>query len=292
VASLPRFLPVLLCLGAAVNCETSGGSIILPPGGGGAPTGSQRTELMLAIEDEVEAAITALTLTGQGMPPTFTPPAGCPTATASGDTDTDGIPDDQTLTFANPPCTLTPFRGAGASFDITGELQIRDTTTDTTSISLTYTDLAWTGTDPATTRTFTATRTGTRTRTGDDSTATLTSDLNIIRARPARANATIDLVTTSRFVADSDTVRIGQALPGGGLVITGTMQWRRSTENWSLTLDTPTPLHVEPTCITTPQMVDSGVVTLTGTVSGSAGVLTLIWEACGTDPTTSWTSTP
>lgn len=292
MASLPRFLPLLACLGAAVNCETSGGGIIVPPGGGGAPSASQRTELMLAIEDEVEAVITALILPTQGMPPTFTPPGGCPTASVSADDDGDGIPDDRTLTFTNPPCTLTPFRGAGASFDITGELQIRDTTTDTTSISLTYTDLAWTGTDPATTRTFTATRTGTRTRTGDDSTATLSSNLEIVRARPGRANATIDLVTTARFVADSDTVRVGTALPGGGLVVTGTMQWRRSTENWSLTLDTPVPLHLEPTCITTPQMVDSGSVTLSGTVSGATGVLTLTWEGCGTDPTTRWTSTP
>lgn len=289
--SLRRFLLFVVCVGFLVNCETSGGLIGGGVGAGGAPTGNQRTELMLSMEDEAEALAAGFTLVGQGLPPGFTAPVGCPTTTGTtADDDTDGILDADTLTFANPPCTFAPVRGG--TFDVVGELAIRDTSTDTTTFNLGYTDLAWTGTDPAVTRTFTATRNGTRIRSGTDSTATLASDLTISRQRPGRATATIDLVTTATFTADSDTVRIGDPLPGGGIVVTGTFQWQRSTENWALTVATPAPLHYEPTCTTTPQRVDSGTVTLSGTVSGVAGVLSIIWDGCGVDPTTTWVRSP
>jgi hypothetical protein len=39
-------------------------------------------------------------------------------------------------------------------------------------------------------------------------------------------------------------------------------------------------------------MVDSGTVTLTGTVNGVAGVLSVIWDGCGADPTTTWVRSP
>lgn len=291
MAFFRRFLPLLLCAGVLVNCETSGGGII-GGGGGGAPSGSQRTELMLSMEDETEAITASLTLIGLGFPPGFTPPAGCPTATGGSatDTDGDGIPNDRTFTYTSPPCTFAGVRGG--TYDITGQRQIRDTTTDTTSFNLTYTDLAWTGTDPAATRTFTATRNGTRTRTGTDSSVTLATSLTIARQRPGRATATIDLLTTATFTADSDTVKIGLPLPGGAIVISGSLQWQRSTENWSLAVGTPVPLHFDPACTTTPQQVDSGTVTLTGTVSGAAGVLAIKWDGCGADPTATWTGTP
>lgn len=292
MAIFRRFLPLLLCVGVLINCETSGSGGIIGGGGGGAPTGNQRTELLLSVEDEVEAVASTLTLIGQGLPPGFTPPAGCPTATggSANDTDGDGIPNDQTFTFANPPCTFAGVRGG--TFDITGQLRIRDTTTDTTSYNLTLTDLAWTGTDPAATRTFTAIRNGTRRRTGSNSTVSLATDLTIARQRPGRATATIDLVTTATFTTDGGTVVIGQPLPAGGIVISGTFQWQRSSEDWSLSVATPAPLHFDPGCVTTPQQVDSGTVTLTGTVSGVAGVLAIKWSACGADPTTTWTRTP
>ena len=103
---------------------------------GGAPTNSQRTELVLALEDEAEALLTSFTLATPGVPPSYVA-AGCPAVGASADADVDGIPDDQLLTFTNPPCTVAGFAG-GTSFAITGTQQIEDTAqTDTTSYRLT-----------------------------------------------------------------------------------------------------------------------------------------------------------
>jgi hypothetical protein len=242
------------------------------------------------MEDEAEAVVTGLTLDTPGLPPGWVV-ATCPTASTPTDGDGDGIPTSQTLTFANPPCTLTPFRGG--TFAITGTVKLEDTTTaDATSFRLTDTDLAWIATDPATTRTFTATRNGTRSRTGSDSTATLVSTMTIVRQRPGRANTTINLSTTVAFTSDSDTVKVLSQLPSGSLDLSGTMTWHRSTENWSLGIATPIPLAFDPTCNTTPQRIRSGQLSLSGTISGEAGVLTITFNGCGNDPTPTWTPNP
>jgi len=295
VASLSRFLPLLAAATATLACETSSVTGGLSGGGGaggGAPSSSQRTELMLAMEDEVESTVSALTLFAPGVPPSFVA-ATCPTVGSSTDTDTDGIPESQTLTFADPPCHMTGFRGG--DFSVAGTLLVEDTalTADTTSYRLTYTDLAWTGTDPAATRTFTATRNGVRGRTATEVTVNLKDSLKIVRVRPSRANTNIDLSTTVSFVADvDDTVRVGQSPPSGSLTIDGTMQWHRSSENWTITIATPTPLVYDSTCTTTPQRISDGEVTLSGTISGDTGVLTLTWSSCGVDPTAAWASNP
>ena len=288
-----RFVPLLLTAGAVLACETTGSGLLIGGGtSGGAPSNSQRTELVLALEDEVEAVLTSLTLATPGVPPGYAT-AGCPAVGASLDADIDGIPDDQTRTFTNPPCTIAGFDG-GTSFAITGTVQIEDTAqTDTTSFRLTETAHAWKFLDAgAGTETDTATWDGTRSRQGTDSSVTLASNLTVVRNRPSRANTTITLLTTATFTSDSDTVKVGSALPSGTFKYTGTMTWHRSTENWNIALDTPVPLAFDPTCTTTPLRIKSGKLTLTGTISGAAGVLTLTFSACGTDPATQWTPSP
>lgn len=293
MARLSRFVPLLITASVVLACETSGG-VILPGGGvsGGSPSGSQRFELVLALEDEIEAMLASLTLAAPGVPPGYVA-AGCPTVGASLDADTDGIPDDQTLTFTNPPCTVAGFAG-GVSFAITGTEQVEDTAqTDSTSFMLTDTDLAWAFVDVgAGTRTYTATRNGIRTRQGTDSSVALADSLTIVRNRPSRANTTITLLTQAAFASDSDSVKVGSAVPSGTIMYTGTMTWHRSTEDWSFTIDSPVPLEFDPTCTTTPLRISDGTLTLTGTISGVAGVLTVKFSACGTDPTTTWTPTP
>lgn len=273
---------------------TGGGNISGGGGGGGtagAPTASQRTELTLAMEDEVEAIVSAFTLAAPGVPPTFVS-AGCPTGSASADADGDGIPDDRTLTFTDPPCNVAGFRGG--TFAVTGTVRVQDTTaSDTVSYNLTLTDLAWTATDPATTRSFTATRNGTRSRTETDSSGVLTTSLNLVRQRPNRANTTIDLASVAEFVPDTaGTLRMGQPLPPGTLTMAGSVHWLRSTEDWTITVTTPVPLTFDPTCPGTPQLITGGKLALEGTINGADGTLTLTFTACGVDPTRTWTEAP
>lgn len=294
MARLPRFVPLLLAASVVLACETTPSGLLIGGGGtsGGAPTNSQRTELVLALEDEAEALLTSFTLATQGVPPSYVA-AGCPAAGASADADVDGIPDDQLLTFTNPPCSVAGFAG-GTSFAITGTQQIEDTAqTDTTSYRLTDDTHAWVFVDAgAGTKTYTATRDGTRSRQGDDTSAVLDNNLTIVRIRPSRANTTITLATLAKFTTDSDTVKVGSALPSGRFTLTGTMTWHRSTENWNIALDTPVPLVFDPTCTTTPLQIRAGKLTLSGTISGDDGVLTLTFSACGTDPATAWVSNP
>ena len=292
--SISSRLLLAATFGAVVGC-TGGGTLIGGGGGGGgttgAPTASQRTELTLAMEDEAEAVVSALTLAAPGVPPTFVSP-GCPSASASGDSDGDGIPDDQTLTFTDPPCSVVGFRGG--TFAVTGTVRVQDTTaSDTVSYELTLTDLAWTATDPATTRTFTATRNGTRSRTETDSSGVLTSSINLVRQRPNRANTTIDLGSVTEFVPDTaGTLLLGQPLPPGKLTVSGSLHWLRSTEDWTITVTTAVPLTFDPTCAGTPQRITGGELDLTGTINGADGTLALTFTACGVDPTGTWTEAP
>jgi hypothetical protein len=279
--------------GLLAGCESGGGNIYGGGGGGGgsgAPTASQRYELMLASEDESESALAALTLAAPGVPPTFVA-AGCPSVSGTADSDGDGIPNDATLTFTNPPCALTTFRGG--TFGITGTIRIQDSTSaDTTSYRMIITNLAWAADTATAVRTFTATRNGTRTRTATDSSVVLKTSLTIVRQRPNRANTTIDLASVAEFVPDTaGTLHLGGPLPIGHLTLSGTAHWTRSTEDWTITLATPVALHLDPTCAA-PQRITSGQLTLTGTINGADGTLTLTWSACGKDPRATWTAAP
>lgn len=282
---MPRshpLLQVLLTSIALAACgEVSGGV------SGAGPTASQQFELRLAVEDEVESALSALTVAEPGLPPSFTGPAGCPAISDTTDSDDDTIPDDATLTFLDPPCSVTGL--GGGDWSVTGALRIRDTSATTTRYVLDYTDLAWSYTDSAATRTYTATRNGTRVRLGTTSGASLQVDVTIDRDRPNRATATVDLATTVSYLADTPgSVAVGQPLPDGLLSIAGSLGWQRSTENWSLAVATTQALVYDADCDTTPQRIKGGKVTLTGTVNGQAGVLTLTWTGCGVPPSRSW----
>jgi len=282
---MPRSSPALLAalLLLLPGCGSIGGV------GGGGPTASQLLELGLTSEDELEGLAAGLTVAGPGTPPSVMGPAGCPDSSAASDTDGDGIPNDLTLTFTDPPCSIGGVRGG--TLAVTGSLRIQDLSgSTTTGFALTYADLAWTLTDSAGgTRSYTATRNGTRTRVGTTSSATLTTQMTIVQARPSRINATVTHAAQAVFTAASPgTLVAGQPLPSGTLSTAGTMTWHRSTENWTLVVETPTPLQYDASCATTPQRFKAGQVALSGTVAGSNGTLLLTWSACGVDPGRQW----
>lgn len=272
---------LLVSISLAACGEVTGGV------SGAGPTSSQQLELRMAVEDEIESAVSALTVADPGLPPGFTGPAGCPAVSDTTDSDDDNIPDDATLTFLDPPCSVTGLEGG--DWSVTGALRIRDTSATTTRYVLNYTDLAWSYTDSAETRTYAATRNGTRVRLGTTSGASLQVDLTIDRDRPNRATATVDLATTVSYLSDTTgTVAVGEPLPDGLLSIAGSLGWQRSTENWSLAVVTTQALVYDADCDTTVQRIKAGRVTLTGTVNGQVGVLTLTWTACGVPPSRSW----
>lgn len=279
----PRALPALLLAGLAA-CGNVSGTV-----GTSGPTLSQQLELRLTVEDEVESATSALTLAHPGVPPAFGAPAGCPAASSTADGDGDGIPDDATYTYLNPPCSVTGL--GGGDYAVTGTLRVQDPSgANSTAFNLTLTDLAWSFTDSAGTLTYTATRNGTRTRLGSANAASLAVDMEIVRERPNRVAATVNLVTTTSFTASvPGTVQADQPLPDGTLTIAGTLDWQRSSEQWSLAVATPVPLNYDADCTTTPQRIKAGKLTLSGTVRGELGVLTLTWSACGAPPSRSWT---
>src|SRR5262245_61032587 len=80
-------------------------------GGGGSnpPRINRFTELAYSLEDAAESELATMTVTQPGLPLSFPAIAGCPTVSNTNDADADGIPDDATYTFANPPCLWPTF---------------------------------------------------------------------------------------------------------------------------------------------------------------------------------------
>lgn len=278
VAALP--LPVLLLAACISVGDASSGA---------GPSTSQLLELGLTSQDELEGLATGLTAFAPGLPPSVTGPASCPDSSNATDGDSDGIPDDVTLTFTDPPCSVSGVRGGTLS--VTGSLRIQDgNAANGTAYTLTFSDLAWVATDSGSgTRSYSATRNGTRVRTGTTDSATVTTLMTIVQSRPNRVDATISHDAQTTFTAATPgALHAGEALPSGTLRTAGTMIWHRSSENWTVAVETPTPLQYDATCTGTPQRFKAGQLALSGTLAGRSGTLLLTWNACGTDPTRQW----
>jgi len=256
-------------------------------GGGGNTSPTNRfTELANSLEDAAESELATLTLTKPGLPSSFPAIPGCPTVSSAIDADGDGILDDATFTYANPPCTTTGF--FGGTLAVTGTVRVQDSSQATdTAYALTLANLTWQFTDTAGVLSYTAVRNGKRSRAGNDDAVTLAVTDTVKRTRPQiTAIATIakDLVWT--FVADNPGgIAVGQPLPDGTVTVAGSWHWKRSTEDWNLTLATPIPLAYDATCTTTAQRFTAGRVTMTGTIANVPGTLVIDWSECGKLPT-------
>jgi hypothetical protein len=286
---VPRLqLPVTVAIAAllvACNATLTDGS---GGGGGGTPPPptNRFTELANSLEDAAESELPMLTITQPGLPLSFPTIAGCPTVSNTTDADGDGILDDATFSFTNPPCTTTGF--FGGTLSVTGAVRVQDSSLTTDSAyTLTLSDLTWAFVDTAGTLTYTSVRNGKRSRAGSDSAITLAVTDTVKRTRPQiTAVATIAKELVWNFVATTPgTILVAQPLPSGSITVTGNWHWRRSTEDWTLAVATPTPLVYDPTCTTTAQRIKSGRVTMTGTIAGVAGTLQIDWSACGKLPT-------
>lgn len=282
-----RRLPVLVLASVLAACTadlTDDGS-----GGGGSGGGTglvdRYTELSTSIEDAAETEVATLTIGRPGLPLAFPAIANCPTASSSSDGDSDGIPDDISYTFTNPPCSTTGF--FGGSLSVTGQVRIQDSSQATSgAYTVSLTNLSWQFTDTAGTLSYTATRNGKRQRSGNDSSITLRVADTVVRAKPQiTALATLTKQLTWTFTADNaGAIVTSQPLPAGTVTVSGTLRWRRRTEDWNLAVATVTPLVYDPSCTTTAQRFTAGRVTLTGTIAGTPGTLQIDWSQCGKFP--------
>jgi hypothetical protein len=285
--ALTLALATLLAACTAELTDNNGGG-----GGGNNPPPINRfTELAHSFEDAAESELATMTVSRPGLPLSFPAIAGCPTVSNANDADADGIPDDATYTFANPPCIWpTFFTGTLA---VSGSVRIQDSSQTTDSAyALTFTNLTWVFADTSVdSLSYTAVRNGKRSRAGSDSAITLTVTDTVKRTRPQiTAVATIAKDLFWNFVATTPgAIAADLPLPDGTVTVTGTWHWKRSSEDWTLTVATPTPLVYDPTCTTTAQRFTAGQVTLTGTISGTPGTLRIDWSECGKLPTRTFT---
>lgn len=270
------------------------------PGSGG-PTAEQVQEVSYASQDELNGDISSFSLTDDFNPigfsasaaaaiavhgpAAFSPPA-CVTANPVHpmDSDSDGIPDDVTLTFD---CSLTIARWTLAR---TGQMRIQDTNENNPfDATQTLTDFAWSLTDHRHDRSFTATRNGSRSRIGTHSAASLTINMNIVRQRTNKPDATIQREGTITFTAaEGDSLFMDRSLPNGTINVTGSQTWTRGSENYSFTVTTVTPLVYDASCTDTDQRISAGELDFAATVNGQSGTLKLVWTACDVDPTRTW----
>jgi hypothetical protein len=244
-------------------------------------------DIGVTTRDEVESALNSLTLpstlgpvgtaqTNPGASPS------CVTPSTATDSDGDGIPDDAIYVFTAPPCRFTGWRGGTLEF--VGQLRIQDPAPAAAGFgyeaTLTGLRTRFTSSDKKLTD---VTRNGTRTLSGSVSSLLLAADLQVVRNFAGKPDAAIDQQWTLTYTP-AGSLQINAPLPSGELEIVGNMNWTRGTEDFSLTVTTPTVLHYNATCTDTVQRIDAGELNAAGTIDGVAGFVRVRWTACGKDP--------
>src|SRR5215210_5547577 len=147
--------------------------------------------------DEVEAALSALTLPGSldplgtaQAPTAYTP--GCVTPSTPGDADGDGVPDDAIFLFTAPPCRFSGWRGG--TLDVVGQLRVQDPDAAHAGFGYegTLTGLRTRFTTADNKVIYDVTRNGTRVLGGSVSSLMLSADLQVIRTFAGKPDAAID----------------------------------------------------------------------------------------------------
>jgi len=277
---------------AIIGCgdSLSTGDATLPNGATG--------DIGVTAQEEVEAALSALTLpssinpigTTQAAPAPpatsdFAPP--CVTSTTPGDSDGDGVPDDAVYLFTAPPCRFTGWRGG--TLDIVGQLRIQDPAPAQAGFgyagTLTGLRTRFTSSDNKLTD---VTRNGTRTLSGSVSQLVLATNLQLIRTFAGKPDAAVDQQWTTTYTPAAP-LQINAPIPSGTLDVAGTLDWTRLPEHFVLTVTTPTVLHYNADCTDTVQRIDAGEMDLAGTFTDANGNnmngrVQIRWNGCGNEP--------
>ena len=266
---------------------------------GAGPADELTTDVGVAMRDEVESALSSLTL-GSALDPIGTTQAAgsmtadlvvpCVTPSSATDSDGDGVPDDGTYLFVAPPCRFTGWRGG--TLDIVGQLRIQDPTPTNAGFGYdgTLTGLRSRFTNAGNDVIYDVTRNGTRTLSGSVSGLLLTGDLQVIRTFAGHPDAAIDKQWTLNFTPAAP-LQINTALPSGTLDISGTIDWTRGTEHFNLIVTTPTPLQYDAGCTDTVQRISAGELHAAGTFGEMDGIVRVTWGGCGSEPGFSFEST-
>lgn len=266
---------------------------------GAGPADELTVDVGNTLRDEVEAALSSLTL-GSSLDPIGTtqaaPPAAslvavpCVSPSTAADGDGDGVPDDATYLFTAPPCDFTGWRGG--TLDIVGSLRIQDPTPTNAGFGYdgTLTGLRSRFTSADAKVIFDITRNGTRTLSGSVSGLLLTADLQVIRTFAGHPDAAIDKQWALNFTPATP-LQINAPLPSGALDIAGTIDWTRGNEHFAMTITTPTPLQYDASCTTTAQRIRAGELNAAGTFGEMTGFVRVTWQECGTEPRFSFEST-
>jgi hypothetical protein len=257
-------------------------------GSDGGPQSDITGAVAALVRDESGAALDALSL------PTLLTPLGagassaCATPTTTPvDGDGDGVPDEATWIFTAPPCRFTGYRGG--TLDVVGDLRIEDPApaaagfgyqSTLTAVRSTFTP---SGDSPDV---YTVTRNGTRALSGSVAGLQLSADLQVARTFAGKPDAAVDEQWTATFTPETP-LQINTPLPGGTLDIAGTLDWTQGTDNFLLTVTTPTPLHYDASC-SDARRFDAGELRAAGTIAGTAGYVRVVWTECGKDPQVSF----
>ena len=236
---------------------------------------AETSDIGAAEGDEVDQSVEALEVEG-------TTRWQCATVDNTTDTDHDGAPDNATFTFALPACSFTGFRGG--ALEITGTIALSDPTPASLDFAYqaTLTDLQFTFTSPDASRTYTALRNGTRVLTGNAAGASLSNTITVVRSVPGRPVTTVSHNLLLSFTpASGESLALGQPLPSGSFVRSGTFIWSRAGASRTFTVTTVEPLVWDASCPTDRKIVSGET---HATLSDGSYVKT-VWNGCGSDPT-------
>jgi hypothetical protein len=264
------------------------------PSGGATITAGETNDIGEAVADEVDQAIGGFTIEGAeagnasvqsatafSVGGVFPEGQGCATVSNTTDSDGDGAPDNATYTFALPACSFTGFRGG--SLEITGTVDLSDPTPDSPDFAYAATlhDLQFKFTGPQGNFSFTAVRNGTRVLSGNAAGASLSNTVTVERTFPLRQPATVTHNLLLTFTpAEGESLALGQPLPNGTFVKSGTFTWSRGSVSRTFAVTTVEPLVWDASC-TTDRKIASGEIHAT---LGDGGYVKTVWSGCGVDP--------
>lgn len=250
------------------------------PSDGATISAAETNDIGEAVADEVDQSAGSFSLHGAGAGE-VPPGPDCATVSNTTDTDGDGAPDDATYTFALPACSFSGFRGG--SLEITGTVDLSDPTPGNADFAYQATlhDLQFKFTGPQGNLTFSAVRNGTRVLTGNAAGASLSNNITVDRTFPVRQPASVTHNLLLTFTpAQGESLALGQPLPNGTFVKSGTFTWTRGSVTRTFVVSTVEPLVWDASC-TTDRKIASGEIHAT---LGNGGYIRTVWSGCGVDP--------
>jgi hypothetical protein len=277
-----RARPLALVLSIMATAACSDGNLTTP-GAGNELTG----DIAGTIRDEVEATISALTLSTSLTPigTTRTPasPDPCVVSSTPADSDGDGVPNDATYLFTAPPCQFEGWRGG--TLDLVGQFRIQDPAATSAGFGYdaTLTVVRTRYTNAAKDAIYDVERNGTRTLSGSVAALLLTSDLQLKRTFAGKPDANVEQQWTVNYAA-ATALQINGPVNSGTLDISGTMNWSRGNEQLALVVTTPTPLEYDASCTDTVQRIKNGELHAAGDFGDMVGFVRMRWTGCAREP--------